>query len=401
MKREEFSRIFGRELGVRRDEQAIAVEGSNPVVFQKAFAAAVGSAGPVFLVDPMWGASERGALEAALKTPVSAADVRSDRGWLMIPTGGSSGGIKFARHDQDTITAAVSGFCQHFGIDRVNAVGVLPLHHVSGLMAWMRCAITGGEFRSAEWKDIAAGKLPPLGTGDWVISLVPTQLQRLLDSGAVVDWLRGFRIIFVGGGPVWPELEEAAAQAKLPVSLGYGMTETAAMVTALQPVDFLSGIRSSGLALPHATISVGDEGTIRVAGQSVFRGYFPGWRTEREFTTEDLGRIDPQGHLHVLGRRDAVIITGGKKVHPAQVEAALRASGEFSDVAVVGLADREWGEMVVACYPAGERAPDLARAVVALAPHERPKRFVALREWPRTAQGKVSRAKLLAAIPRA
>ena len=67
-----------------------------------------------------------------------------------------------------------------------------------------------------------------------MLSLVPTQLQRLLALPAAVAWLRGFRVIFVGGGPVWPELSDAAARAELPVSLSYGLTETAAMVTALR-----------------------------------------------------------------------------------------------------------------------------------------------------------------------
>jgi O-succinylbenzoic acid--CoA ligase len=116
--------------------------------------------------------------------------------------------------------------------------------------------------------------------------------------------------------------------------------------------------------------------------------------------TEDLGRIDERGHLHVLGRRDAVIITGGKKVQPLEVEAALRASGEFDDVAVLGLPDGEWGEAVVACYPSGARAPDLIRAVGELATYQRPKRFVAIAaaDWPRNTQGKVNRAELLRRI---
>jgi O-succinylbenzoic acid--CoA ligase len=93
-----------------------------------------------------------------------------------------------------------------------------------------------------------------------------------------------------------------------------------------------------------------------------------------------------------------MIITGGKKVQPTEVEAALRESGEFADVAVLGVPDAEWGEAVVACYPAGGREPDLARAVAALAGTHRPKRFVALADWPRNAQGKLDRARLAAAI---
>jgi O-succinylbenzoic acid--CoA ligase len=231
-----------------------------------------------------------------------------------------------------------------------------------------------------------------------VTSLVPTQLQRLLRSRRTTAWLKKFEIIFVGGGPVWPALADAAAAAGLRVSLSYGLTETAAMVAALRPEEFLAGTRSCGRALPNARITIGRGGSVRVTGGSVFRGYFPARRAARTLLTEDLGRIDARGHLHVQGRRDALIITGGKKVHPAEVEAALRASGEFADVAVLGVPDGEWGEVVVASYPRGPAQPDLKRAVAALAPHQRPKLFVALADWPRNAQGKLARAALAEAV---
>lgn len=367
--------------------------------------------GFTFLCDPAWGAAERAAVAAIQQAKFESALPRlgeggnptsnSADGWLCLPTGGTSGEVRFARHDERTLSAAVEGFCAHFGLERVNAVGVLPSHHVSGLMARVRCAATGGEYLAAEWKRIEAGRRPVLAAENWVISLVPTQLQRLLLSPDAVVWLRGFRVIFVGGGPVWPELADAAARAELPVSLSYGMTETAAMVTALRPAEFLAGDRSSGAALPHARIAIDGEGVIRITGESVFRGYFPGESAAREFITEDLGQLDERGRLHVLGRRDAVIITGGKKVQPAEVEAALRASGEFTDVGVVGLPDPEWGQTVVACYPAGGKEPDPARLTAALAgltAFKRPKRYVAVAEWSRNAQGKLNRAALVAAV---
>ncbi|MSU47815.1 MAG: 2-succinylbenzoate--CoA ligase [Opitutus sp.] len=328
-----------------------------------------------------------------LKSQISAA------GWLCIATGGTGGGVKFARHDERTLTAAVRGFCAHFQIECVNAIDVLPAFHVSGLMARVRCAITGGQHVPWDWKELQAGRRPVLPRGGCVLSLVPTQLQRLLRSRAAVAWLRGFQVIFVGGGPVWPSLAEAAAKAELRVSLSYGMTETAAMVAALRPEEFLAGERSCGAALPHARVAVDASGLVRVTGESVFRGYFPEWREEREFITEDLGVMDARGSLTVLGRRDAVIISGGKKVQPADVEAALRASGEFAEVMVLGVPDGEWGEQVVACYPAdAEHDPDVGRAVVALASHQRPKCFIAVEDWPRNAQGKVNRAALRAMV---
>ena len=352
----------------------------------------------VFLCDPQWSEAERAAADAL---QLAARDPKTNvaaGGWVCVRTGGSGGGVKFARHDETTLGAAVRGFCAHFGLTRVNAVGVLPLHHVSGLMANVRCAMTGGDYVAWSWKRLEAGDAPSVkfGAATWTISLVPTQLQRLLELPALVAWLRRFELIFVGGGPIWPELAEAAARAELPLALSYGMTEAAAMVTALRPEEFLNGVRTAGTALPHVRVRVNEEGVITVAGESVFRGYFPEWRDAREFITEDLGAIDAKGHLHVHGRRDAMIITGGKKVQPADVESALRASGEFEEVAVIGLPDPEWGEVVAACYPKSARSPDFGRAEQALASHQRPKRYVGIPadSWPRNAQGKMDRAAL-------
>ncbi len=349
----------------------------------------------VLLCDPRWGAAERAPVRALAMTGTAV-----DDGWLGVPTGGTSGGLKFARHDERTLGAAAAGFVAHFGVERVNAVDVLPPFHVSGLMARVRCAVTGGTHVAWDWRRLEAGERPVVARarGDWMISLVPTQLQRLLASEAAVAWLRGFRVIFLGGGPAWGALTDAAAKAELPVALSYGMTETAAMVTALKPDEFLAGERSAGSPLPHARVTVDAAGLIGVEGASLFLGYMPERRAQRFLVTEDLGEFDARGRLRVLGRRDAVIITGGEKVNPLEVEAALRATGEFADVAVVGVPDAEWGEAVVACYPAGGVAPDKVKIEHVINRHlsayKRPKRYVAVADWPRNAQGKVNRVLL-------
>ena len=345
----------------------------------------------IFLRDP----ARAAALE---QSEIENQKSKIDLGWLGVATGGTSGGVRYARHDEHTLTTAVGGFCAHFDIERVNAIDVLPPYHVSGLMARVRCAATGGEHVAWDWKKLEVGSRPlrKLRKASWVISLVPTQLQRLLGRAEMVAWLRDFRAIFVGGGPMWPELAAAAARAELPLSPSYGTTETAAMVAALRPEEFLSGARSCGATLPHVRMTLDAEGVVTVSGESVFRGYWPDDKTSREFVTEDIGSSDERGHWHILGRRDAVIITGGKKVMPAEVEAVLLASGEFSEVAVIGVSDAEWGEVVVAFYPAGGRTPDFVRAAEALPGFQRPKRFVAVADWPRNAQGKLNRAALRA-----
>ncbi len=396
-------RELARRLGVGRrvgEARTVVVEERDPRAFMAAFGEAVAGDGPVLVANPGWGTAERAQFAAIAGAGRSdpGPKARSGRGWLGLATGGSSGVLRLARHDQDTIFAAVRGCAEHFQVERMDAIGVLPLHHVSGLMAWMRCTLTGGRYQPWAWDDLEAGKWPEAEPGDWFLSLVPTQLQRLMGQPPAVERLRRMRAVFLGGGPAWPDLLEAAARARLPLAPGYGMTETAAMVAALRPEEFLAGRRGCGGALPHARLAVAADGAIEVTAESLFRGYHPGWRDDGPWLTDDLGRLDGEGGLHVLGRRDAIIITGGEKVDPAEVEAELRATGQFADVAVVGLPDAEWGQVVAACHPRQGAAPDpaaLARLLAGrLAPHKRPRIYLQLATWPRRDQGKIDRREL-------
>src|SRR6185312_3796157 len=148
MDRAGLARKLGALPGAREGRPQV-VEERDPAAFLRRFAAAAAGAGSLFLADPAWGPAERAALHGTMG---EAGEEDPERGWLMIPTGGSSGRIKFARHDQETIAAAVGGFGAHFRVEVVNCVGVLPLHHVSGLMAWMRAALTGGQYLPWDWK---------------------------------------------------------------------------------------------------------------------------------------------------------------------------------------------------------------------------------------------------------
>lgn len=381
-------------------ERARLIEGLRAVVG----AALVERDGACFVVDPHWGERERAQWEAlAARRP---ADWDGREGWLCIPTGGSSGAMKLARHDEQTLGAAAAGFCAHFGVSRVNALSVLPAWHVSGLMAWARCFWTGGVFRTARWKDIETGSRPEIseraGQGKTFISLVPTQLARLLADEAATAWLRGFRAVLLGGAPSWPELRTQARAARVPMAMCYGMTETAALVAAQKPDEFLSGDESNGAILPHARLGLAEDGRLEIDADSLFRGYWPETRPAAAWRTDDLAEFDTKGRLHIRGRADALIISGGEKVNPTEVEEVLRAAGgaALRDVAVVGVPSTEWGAEVVALYP-GETDYELvarlrAGLASALAPAKRPKRYLAVpgADWPRDARGKLSRAKL-------
>jgi O-succinylbenzoic acid--CoA ligase len=400
--RAQLALLLGAPAGIVAEprREATVIRSGEPRRFMPEFALAVAQGGVVMLASDTWGENEDRQLATFRQQEPSTPATAAGKGWLCIPTGGTSGQLKFARHDEETLAAAVRGFCRHFGLTQVNAVGVLPLHHVSGLMAWLRCALTGGEYRPLDWKEVEGGQRPvlPPKPGGWVISLVPTQLERLLRDEGAVAWLKSFRIIFIGGAPAWPDLLDRAAALGLPLSLGYGMTETAAMVTALRPEEFLAGARNNGTALPHATVMVGAGDTIVIGGDSLFRGYHPAWRDRREFETQDRGLLDERNHLFVLGRRDAVIITGGEKVDPAEIEALLRGTGQFPDLVVLGLPDAKWGQLLVVVYP-GHAHPDfhaVIRVTNGLADYKRPKSYIPLvGAWPAGAQGKINRAALM------
>jgi len=334
---------------------------------------------------------------------------------FLIPTGGSSGTLRFACHTWETLTAAVQGFHQFFGGDRLNSCCVLPLFHVSGLMQVMRVLHTGGTLALPNFKALEQGLLPDYAMTGWFLSLVPTQLQRLLQQPAALPWLRQFRAILLGGAPAWADLLEQSRVLGLPLAPTYGMTETAAQIATQYPDDFLAG-RSGYTLLPHAQVSLkpfdaqtgdsqscGTPGVVEIQAQSLFLGYVPdrlahGEQGDRPCCTDDIGYLDSAGKLHLLGRVSDKIITGGENVFPAEVEAAIWATGLVRDVAVIGMGDRHWGECVTALYV--PRSPDVSATEIAgelktvLSHYKCPKRWLVCTELPRNAQGKLNRVAL-------
>jgi len=228
---------------------------------------------------------------------------------------------------------------------------------------------------------------------------VPTQLVRLLKAG-LAPWLTQFSAVLLGGAPAWPQLLVRSRSHNIPLCLSYGMTETAAMVTALHPQDFLQGNSSSGQALPHAAVDI-QQGRIVVRSGAIAKGYFNAANfTNQTLRTDDLGHLTSEGYLHIIGRASNKIISGGENIYPAEVEAALRATGQVQDVYIMGLPDEQWGEVVTAAYvPAADTvsAQSLKSALTAqlISRYKCPKRWYALDRLPRNTQGKINRSALM------
>ncbi len=322
-----------------------------------------------------------------------------------IPTGGSSGQIRFAVHTLSSLTASVSGFARYFATPQINSCCTLPLYHVSGLMQLWRCFITQGKLAIFPYKSLKKGKIPEITPENFFISLVPTQLKFLLDSNP--HWLAKFHSVLLGGAPAWRSLLDQARDDNIKLCPTYGMTETASGVVYLRSHDFLNQNNSSGKVLPHATVKIidnqgklqhcGEIGTIKIQADSLFCGYYPKLRTTKSLITDDLGYFDDQGFLYILGRKSQKIITGGKNVFPTEVETAILATGLVKDVCVIGLNDEQWGQVITSLFvPAENFNLNLLKQKLhgQLSKYKHPKNWLQVDSLPRSDRGKINYLKM-------
>lgn len=388
----------------------------DPVKFLAHFIAAWAADCPIALANPTWAEAEwQQALELLQPNlilgnrPAPASNFQASlepAPLILIPTGGSSGKIRFATHTWGSLIASVQGFQEFFQVQQIHSCCLLPLYHVSGLMQFLRSFTSGGQLLVQPFKQVEQTGQIPIDPSEFFLSLVPTQLQRLLDSPFPLEQ---FRTVLLGGAPAWDDLLQQARKANIPLAPTYGMTETASQIATLKPAEFLAGRSGVGRALPHARVTIrdsagnhlppGEVGRVTIQSRSLALGYYPESFEQPEFQPDDLGYLDEQGYLHIAGRQGDKIITGGENVFPVEVEAALRATGLVADVCVVGVADRHWGQIVTALYVPGQPEPSIATLKAALenslSKFKHPKHWLAVSQIPRSPQGKVNREQLL------
>ena len=308
---------------------------------------------------------------------------------LVVFTSGATGAPKGVRLTADNLEAASVASIGHLGHDESDTwLLAMPLSHVGGLSILVRSAFAGGSVRLLPGFDpesFAAAMREDVT----MVSVVPTMLQRILDSHP--GPYQGLRSVLLGGGPIPAGLLERAGRATLPTLPTYGMTETFGQVATLEPG---SPPARRAHPLPGIQLRIGSDRLIAVRGRQVSPGYLgePD-RTDPWFVTGDLGELDSDGALRVLGRADTVIVTGGENVDPARVEATLREHTAIDDVLLVGLPDEHWGA-VVACLYVGEVSPGEAGLWLGqrLPVFMVPKRWLAVDRIPTTTLGKPDRS---------
>lgn len=319
---------------------------------------------------------------------------------LVISTSGSEGQPRavLLGNAQLDAAAAAANACLGLGAGDL-WLNCLPLYHIGGQSILWRCARVGAgvvlhEGFSAEniARDLAAQSITH-------ISLVPAMLARLLDLGIAPP--ASLRALLIGGAALSASLYERATTAGWPLYVSYGMSETAAQVATFGPDDGPWHEGLVGRPMPGHEIRIGDDGRIRIRGRQVMLGYLgrhssvSGIDADGWLTTGDLGRLDGDGRLTVLGRADDMLISGGRNVHPQEIESCLAGCPGVVDVAVTGLPDPVWGDLVVALV-VGPIDSDalLAHARRHLPSAALPRRIHRLDRLPRNAAGKLERARL-------
>jgi o-succinylbenzoate---CoA ligase len=379
----------------RSSPNFISIATPDPIEFITSLMAGLRLGIPILLCDPQWGIGEW----AQVSKLTARLDRRRHQNLIMIPTGGSSGEIKFAIHTGETLSASAWGFQEFYELDEINSICTLPLYHVSGLMQLWRSLLTDGKLFIIDFHQLVyrpTQLLKQLEIDRYFISLVPTQLAKILDLDP--HWLGRFQTILLGGAPPRNELLTKARAARLPLALTYGMTETASQVTSLKPTEFLAGNNSCGRVLPHAEIQLissdtEDINSIQIAAKSLMLGYFPDLQLPTYFEPDDLGSIDRDGYLTILGRNSNKIITGGENVFPIEVVNAIMATGLVADAWVLGLPDRYWGQVVTAIYVEKDvpiSGEILAQAIAGkIAKYKIPKHWFSVAKIPRNSLGKI------------
>jgi O-succinylbenzoic acid--CoA ligase len=362
---------------------------------------------------------DRQALAAAIGEGGLAPWARRWGAGVVIGSGGSRGGRRWCLQPLAHLerSAAATGlWLTALGLDPAACVQLnpLPLHHVSGLLPLVRARCWGAPHVPLDPQLLRHPErlcaLPPLRGQPALLSLVPTQLERLMQHPAGLAWLRQLALIWVGGAPLPPPLAAAARSAGLPLAPCYGATETAAMVCALPPGQFLAGARGCGLPLDDVELRVDPAAAaveIRTARLS------PGWLEGGQlqplpglaggwWRSGDAGWLAPAG-LELLGRLDGAIHSGGETVFPEQLEERLLAQARDAGLALAELLllpveDGAWGQRLVALVrPAGPGAEAPLEALAALtrtwAPAERPRRWLSCPPLARSSLGKWQRSR--------
>jgi O-succinylbenzoic acid--CoA ligase len=322
----------------------------------------------------------------------------------IISTSGTSGEVKAAVHTWGNHLYSAKGSNETIPLTSSDRwLLSLPLFHVSGIAILVRCLLSGAGLVITGDGDLTAAIRQGKVTH---VSMVSTQLQRLLADEKNLALLRSLKVILLGGSAIPRTLVEQSVNSGLNIYLSYGLTEMSSQVAT-------GKVAGNGHAcvkiLPFRQLNISPEGEILVKGEVLFKGYVAGAKIHLPnvsgwFPTGDIGQLDHEGCLTVSGRRDSMFISGGENIHPEEIEKALLGIKGIQQAVIVPKDDKEFGQRPIAYIKfVGEPLEEeyMIRCLQAVLP--RFKIPIAFFPWPQNlmSQGiKISRQDFLKTLPR-
>lgn len=269
---------------------------------------------------------------------------------------------------------------------RVGGLGIVMRALASGCAVALSPGFSGAGFPAKLARD-----------GVTLASLVPAMLADVLEKNPLWRPAARLRAILIGGAPFPDRLRAEAARRGIPVVTTYGMTETGS-TSALSPFENrLSPVPVGEFPLEGAAFRA-EGGLLALRGPMLFAGYWgrPAHVRNGWFETGDAGLLNADGSIRILGRTFDMIITGGEKVVPTEVESALESLPGIREALVLGMPDEKWGQIVTALLVSESAAHPPANAIVQglaarLARWKSPRRIAWVERLPLTAAGKRNR----------
>jgi O-succinylbenzoic acid--CoA ligase len=311
---------------------------------------------------------------------------------LLIETSGSTGRPKRVVIPRRAVLASVEASARRLGASS-RWLLALPSSYVAGVQVIVRSLVAGHEPIVVDGLDIASAVESDRTGTPSSVSLVPTQLHRIVTQPEQLAALARCHTVLVGGGGLDPELRRRAEDAGVHVVATYGSSETA------------GGCVYDGVPLDGVGVTLGADGRVRIAGPTLFSHYaddpeltaesvVDGW-----FLTSDAGRLDEDGRLQVIGRIDDVVVSGGVKIPVTAVAQRLRQHLLVEDAEVLGVPDAEWGQRLVAFVVGNVRDAELRDWISLEHPRSwAPREFRWVDRLPLLPNGKVDRQAVRASL---
>lgn len=332
----------------------------------------------------------------------------------LLYTSGTTGRSKGAMLTHANLASNAGALCSLWRFTRDDVlIHALPIYHTHGLFVAINVALLA-QARLLFLPRFDVNEVMGLMPGATSLMGVPTFYTRLVaHPGLNADATATMRLFISGSAPLLAETHrEFSAKTGHAILERYGMTETG-MITS-NPYQGERRPGTVGFPLPDVAIRIaepatgarlaeGEIGVVEVRGPNVFKGYLnmpektrEEFRADGFFITGDLGFIDPQNYLHIIGRGKDLVISGGFNVYPKEIESEIDALEGVIESAVIGVAHPDLGEgvtAVVVARPGAKLAPDAMLAILKtrLAAYKCPKRIILVEDLPRNTMGKVQK----------